>query len=76
MTQKRNFLIALLLWFFLFGLGLHRIYIQEKIHYIFWYWIAVTCTLGIVLLVDLFLIKSMIEKQYELEETNRKIRAL
>ena len=76
MTQKRNFLIALLLWFFLGGLGPHRIYVQEKIYYNFWYWNDVTCTLVIVLLVDLFLIKSMIEKQYELEETNRKIRAL
>lgn len=39
-------------------------YIQERIHYIFWYWLAVMCTFSIILWIDLFRLKGMIDRQY------------
>ena len=62
MTEKKKFGYALLFWFILGSFGGHRIYVQEKVHYILWYWLVVGCTFGIVLIIDLFLIKGMVEK--------------
>ena len=63
-AQRKSFGIALILWLFFGGLGAHKMYIREKVHYIFWYWLAVICTLSIILWVDLFRLKTMIDRQY------------
>ena len=63
MTEKKSFGVALLVWFFLGGLGGHRIYIKEKVSVLLWYWLVTVCSLGIFPIVDLFLIKGMIEEQ-------------
>ena len=76
MTEKKSFGVALLVWFFLGGLGGHRIYIQEKVHYIFWYWLVATFSLGIVCIADLFLLKRMIADAHAKAERERKIDAL
>ena len=76
MTEKKSFGVALLVWFFLGGLGGHRIYIREKVHFLFWYWLVVACTFGIVLLIDLFLIKGMVAEENRKAERERKIDAL
>ena len=66
-AQRKSFGIALLLWFVLGSLGAHRMYIHERIHYIFWYWFAVMCTFSIILWIDLFRLKGMIDRQYYYE---------
>ena len=59
-TEKKSFGTALLIWFFLGGLGGHRVYIKESMVTLLWYWLANACTLGILAIVDAFLLKSMI----------------
>ena len=61
-TESKSFGIALLVWFFLGGLGGHRIYINENVWVILVYWLGTVCTLGILPLVDLFLLKGMVHK--------------
>jgi len=61
-TENKSFGIALLIWFFLGGLGGHRVYIKESVTTILWYWFCTLITFGILPLVDLFLIKGMIQK--------------
>ena len=61
-SEKKSFGLALLIWFFLGGIGGHRIYIQEKVSVILWYWLVSIFTLGIFPLIDLFLIKGLIDK--------------
>jgi TM2 domain-containing membrane protein YozV len=63
MKKEKDFTVALLVWFFFGGLGGHRIYIQEKLHYLFWYWIVTVITFGIFPIIDLFSIKGLIEKE-------------
>jgi hypothetical protein len=63
-VKRKSFGIALLLWFFLGSIGAHRMYIREKVHYLFWYWLAIACTFSIILWVDLFRLKGMIDRQY------------
>lgn len=62
MTEKKSFGIALLLWFFIGGIGGHRIYIQEKMTILLWYWLVTIITLGIFPIVDVFLMKNQIIK--------------
>lgn len=62
MTEKKSFGLALLAWVFFGGIGGHRIYVKEKMHYIAWYWILTVCTLGIIPIVDLFLIKGIVQE--------------
>lgn len=61
-TEKKSFGLALLIWFFLGGIGGHRIYVKEKVSVILWYWLAAICTLGILPLVDVFLLKGWIQE--------------
>ena len=61
--EKKSFGVAFVLWLFLGTLGAHRIYIKENVVTLLWYWLAAICSFGILPLVDLFLIKGMIEKQ-------------
>ena len=61
-SETKSFGLSLLIWFFLGGIGGHRIYIQEKVSVILWYWLVTLITFGIFPLVDLFLIKGMINK--------------
>lgn len=61
-SENKSFGLALLIWFFLGGIGGHRIYIQERVSVILWYWLASIFSLGIFPLIDLFLIKGMINK--------------
>lgn len=62
MTEKKSFGIALIIWFFLGGIGGHRIYVQEKMTIILWYWLVTLVTLGIFPIVDVFLLKNQILK--------------
>ena len=62
LTEKKSFGLALIIWFFLGGIGGHRIYIKEKISIVLYYWFFAIITLGILPIVDLFLIKGMIEE--------------
>jgi membrane protein implicated in regulation of membrane protease activity len=73
LIQKKGFGAAILFWLFLGAFGVHRIYVQEKIHYIFWYWAANVCTFGILMIVDVFLLKGMIEKKYEEDKQREKV---
>lgn len=65
MTERKSFGVALALWLFFGGLGVHRIYIQEKVSTILWYWLAAICTLSIICWIDLFRLKDMIRTQHE-----------
>ncbi|QST02434.1 TM2 domain-containing protein (plasmid) [Pontibacillus sp. ALD_SL1] len=60
MTEQKGFGMALLIWFFLGGFGGHRVYIQEKVSVLLWFWLANACTLGILAIVDAFRLKKMI----------------
>ena len=60
MTERKSFGLALLIWFFLGGIGGHRIYIQEKVSVILWYWLVTIVTLGIFPIVDAFRLKTLI----------------
>jgi TM2 domain-containing membrane protein YozV len=73
LIQKKDFAKALLFWLFFGGFGAHRIYVQEKMHYVIWYWAANVCTLGILAIVDAFLLKGMIEKKYEEDKQREKV---
>ena len=68
MTEDKKFSVALLVWFLTAGIGGHKIYIEEKLHYIFWYWLASICSFGIVPLVGLFRMKKRI---LEINRMNR-----
>lgn len=61
MAKQKDFGIALLVWFFFGGIGGHRVYLKDSITPLFYYWALVCVTLGIILLVDLFRLKSMVE---------------
>ena len=65
MTKKKDYGFALVIWFFTAGFGGHRVYIKESPVTLLWYWLANICTIGILMFVDLFLLKGMIEKKYE-----------
>jgi TM2 domain-containing membrane protein YozV len=73
LIQKKDFAKALLFWLFFGGFGAHRIYVQEKMHYVIWYWAANICTFGILAIVDAFLLKSMIEKKYQEDKDREKL---
>jgi TM2 domain-containing membrane protein YozV len=76
LVQKKDFAKALLFWLFFGGFGAHRIYVQEKMHVILWYWIANICTLGILGIVDAFLLKGMIEAKYQEDKDKEKLQSL
>lgn len=61
MTEQKSFGIALLIWFFLGGIGGHRIYIYEKFSVILWYWLVTAITFGFFPIIDAFRIKKMIQ---------------
>jgi len=67
-TEQKSFGMAFVLWLFLGGLGAHRIYITEKVHYLFWYWLLCICTFGIIVIIDVFRLKRMIENEYVREK--------
>lgn len=67
-VQKKDFTVAILLWLFLGGCGAHRCYIKGNAWPILWYFPAAVCTFGILLLVDVFLLKGMIEKRHMEDE--------
>lgn len=59
-TEDKKFSTALLVWLLFGGFGGHKIYIEEKFHYILWYWLLTTVTLGLAPLVGALLMKSRI----------------
>ena len=61
MTERKSFGVALALWFFFGGFGAHRVYAKESVVTLLWYWLAVICTLTIIVWVDLFLLKGMVK---------------
>ncbi len=62
MKENKSFGLSLIIWFFTGGIGGHRVYINENVFVLFFYWLGTLCTLGLLPLVDLFLIKEMIRK--------------
>jgi membrane protein implicated in regulation of membrane protease activity len=67
--EKKQFGFAFLFWLIGGAIGAHRIYTTERAHFILWYWLANACTLGILALVDVFLLKRILDKEkqkYEL----------
>lgn len=60
MTEKKSFGIAFIIWLFTGAAGGHKIYIEEKFHYIFWYWALSAVTLGIAPIVSAFRMKKRI----------------
>jgi TM2 domain-containing membrane protein YozV len=64
MIIRKDFAKALLFWLFFGAIGAHRIYITERMHFILWYFIVNACTFGILAIVDLFLLKGMIDKKF------------
>jgi TM2 domain-containing membrane protein YozV len=75
-TEKKSFGTALLVWFFLGGFGGHRIYIKEKMSVALWYWLANICTLGILAIVDAFLLKGMIQEANQKVDNQTKLNNL
>jgi len=61
MKTGKSFGLALILWLFGGMIGLHRIYIQEKVSVIIWYWFVAFITFGLFPIIDLFRLKSLIE---------------
>lgn len=59
-TEKKSFGLAVLIWLFTAGIGGHKIYIEERFHYIFWYWAFAIVTLGLGPLISVFFIKRRI----------------
>ena len=59
-TENKKFGVALLIWFFTGVFGGHKIYIEEKFHYIFWYWAFTLITFGLAPIVGAFKIKGRI----------------
>lgn len=52
--------VALLVWFFTAAIGGHKVYLEDKIHYLFWYWIVSAMTLGIVPFTAVFTLSSQV----------------
>jgi TM2 domain-containing membrane protein YozV len=67
-TPRKSFGIAFVMWLLFGGFGAHRIYIQEKVSVILWYWLAVIGTLTIIVWIDVFRLKSMIDHQQQLDK--------
>jgi hypothetical protein len=65
MVERKDFAKAFLFWLFFGGVGAHRFYIRENALVFLWYFPATVCTLGILPLVDIFLLKGMINSKYE-----------
>jgi hypothetical protein len=74
MTVRKGYGTALLFWWFTGAFGGHRIYIQERMHYIFWYFLAAVCTLGILPIVDAFLLRKMIDDKFEADRQKEEMR--
>lgn len=55
MKKKR---VAYLSWLLFGFIGGHKVYIEDKLHYLLWYWLLSTATGGIAPLVSLFFIPS------------------
>lgn len=70
-TENKSFGIALALWVVFGGLGVHRIYIKETPITFLWYWLAAICTIGILPLVDLFLLKAMCLEKNQMRDKLR-----
>ena len=68
-TGKKSFGTAFALWFFTGGIGGHRVYVNEKVSVLLWYWLAAICTLGILPLVDAFKLKGQILEVNEIVES-------
>lgn len=62
MAENKSFGLSLVIWFFTGGIGGHRIYVNETVSVLFYYWIGTLLTFGLLPLIDLFLIKGMIRK--------------
>lgn len=62
MTERKSFGLGLIFWFFTGGFGGHRIYVQENMTIVLWYWLVSIVTFGIFPIVDLFLLKGLVDK--------------
>lgn len=63
MKKRKSFGLSLVFWFFGCMIGLHRIYIQERMSIILWYWLVATLTFGLLPLIDLFRLRTLIDRE-------------
>lgn len=57
--------VALFIWFFTASFGGHKIYLEDKLHYLLWYWLLASLTLGIVPLLAVLTIPSRVRTRNE-----------
>ncbi|MBO9128453.1 TM2 domain-containing protein [Bacillus sp. 165] len=69
-SERKSFGLALLIWFFLGGIGGHRIYVKERISVILWYWLIFMITFGLIWIIDVFLIKTWVDEANHKYKTN------
>lgn len=61
--------VALFIWFFTAFIGGHKVYLEDKLHYLIWYWLLSTLTFGIVPLLAVFTIPSQVRmRNVEIEK--------
>ena len=60
MKKKR---VAYLTWLLFGFFGGHKVYLEDKLHYLLWYWILAAATGGVAPLVSLFLIPSSVRNK-------------
>lgn len=60
MTEQKKFSVAFVLWLFGGMFGAHKVYIEEKVSVLLWYWLASMLTFGLVPLISLFKMKNKI----------------
>lgn len=71
-TEKKSFLAAFVIWLFTGFVGGHLVYIEEKIHYLLWYWMLSLATLGLAPLVGAFFMKRRILEINQMVENQEK----
>lgn len=72
MTEYKKFSTGVLVWIFFGGIGGHRIYVEERFHYLFWYWAFSLITFGIAPIVGLFrLRKRILAKNIEMDRQRK-----
>lgn len=73
-ARKKDFGVAIILWLLAGSVGAHRVYVDEKVSVLLWYWLVFVCTLSIIFWVDLFKLKGRIENAYDKELIRTKLR--
>lgn len=59
-TENKKFSTALIVWLLFGAIGGHKVYIEERFHYVFWYFLFTAVTLGLAPIIGAFRMKSRI----------------